>query len=96
MIPKPNIPNAQIAEYAGGIAFDVWRCSDRCCAMISGRIATSMSSSSLSPGPHVGLIALAGMEMNFGRLLGHKAELHTFKGLHPFPPRGARPGRGAV
>ena len=51
--------------------------------MISGRIATSMSSSSLSPASRVGLIALAGMEIELGRLLGHKAELHTFKGLHP-------------
>lgn len=35
------------------------------------------------PGARVGLIGLAGMEIELGRLLGRKAEIHTIKGLHP-------------
>ena len=31
----------------------------------------------------VGLIALAGMEIELSRLLGRKAEIHTVKGLNP-------------
>jgi hypothetical protein len=35
------------------------------------------------PGARVGLIALAGMEIELSRILGQKAELHTVKGLNP-------------
>jgi predicted nucleotidyltransferase len=35
------------------------------------------------PGARVGLITLAGMEIELSRLLGHKTELHTVKGLNP-------------
>ncbi|MEK6776674.1 MAG: nucleotidyltransferase family protein [bacterium] len=35
------------------------------------------------PGARVGLIALAGMEIELSQLLGHKAEMHTAKGLNP-------------
>lgn len=31
----------------------------------------------------VGLIRLAGMEIELSRLLGRKVEIHTVKGLHP-------------
>ncbi len=34
-------------------------------------------------GARVGLITLAGMEIELGRLLGHKVEMHTVKGLNP-------------
>ncbi len=35
------------------------------------------------PRARVGLIALAGMELELGRLLGRKTEIHTVKGLNP-------------
>ena len=35
------------------------------------------------PDARVGLITLAGMEIELSRLLGHKAEIHTVKGLNP-------------
>lgn len=35
------------------------------------------------PDARVGLITLAGMEIELSRLLGHKAEMHTVKGLNP-------------
>ena len=35
------------------------------------------------PGARVGLITLAGMEIEVSRLLGRKAEIHTVKGLNP-------------
>jgi uncharacterized protein len=35
------------------------------------------------PSARIGLIALAGMEIELSRILGHKAEMHTYKGLHP-------------
>jgi hypothetical protein len=34
-------------------------------------------------GARVGLITLAGMEIELTRLLGHTAEMHTVKGLNP-------------
>jgi len=36
------------------------------------------------PGARVGLITLAGIELELGRLLGRKAEIHTVKGLSPY------------
>ena len=36
------------------------------------------------PGARVGLITLAGMEIELSRLLGYKAEMHTVKGLSPY------------
>lgn len=36
-----------------------------------------------APGARVGLISLAGMEIELGRLLGHRVEMHTIKGLNP-------------
>jgi len=35
------------------------------------------------PGARVGLITLAGMEIELSQLLGRKAEMHTIKGLNP-------------
>jgi hypothetical protein len=35
-------------------------------------------------GARVGLITLAGMEIELSRLLGRKAEIHTVKGLNPY------------
>ncbi len=35
------------------------------------------------PGARVGLILLAGMEIELSRLLGRKVEMHTVKGLNP-------------
>jgi len=35
------------------------------------------------PDAHVGLIALAGMEIELSRLLGRPTEIHTAKGLNP-------------
>jgi len=35
------------------------------------------------PDARVGLITLAGIEIELSRLLGHKAEIHTVKGLNP-------------
>jgi len=35
------------------------------------------------PGARVGLITLAGMEIELGRLIGHRVEVHTVKGLNP-------------
>jgi hypothetical protein len=35
------------------------------------------------PDAHVGLITLAGIEIELSRLLGRRAELHTPKGLNP-------------
>ena len=35
------------------------------------------------PGARVGLITLAGMEIDLERLLGRKVEMHTVKGLNP-------------
>ncbi len=35
------------------------------------------------PEARVGLIALAGMELELGRLFGQRAEIHTVKGLNP-------------
>jgi predicted nucleotidyltransferase len=35
------------------------------------------------PGARVGMIALAGMELELGGLLGRKTEIHTVKGLNP-------------
>jgi predicted nucleotidyltransferase len=35
------------------------------------------------PGARVGMITLAGMELELGRLLGRRVEMHTVKGLHP-------------
>ena len=35
------------------------------------------------PGARVGLITLAGMEIELSQLLGRKAEMHTVKGLNP-------------
>jgi len=35
------------------------------------------------PSARVGLITLAGMEIELTRLLGRKAEMHTVKGLNP-------------
>jgi predicted nucleotidyltransferase len=35
------------------------------------------------PRARVGLIALAGMELELSRLLGRKTEMHTVKGLNP-------------
>ena len=34
-------------------------------------------------GARVGLIGLAGMEIELGRLLGRRVEMHTVKGLNP-------------
>ena len=34
-------------------------------------------------GARVGMIALAGMELELGRLLGRKTEIHTVNGLNP-------------
>ena len=36
------------------------------------------------PGARVGLITLAGMEIELSQLLGQKAEIHTVKGLNPY------------
>ena len=36
-----------------------------------------------SPGTRVGLITLAGMEIELSGLLGRKVEMHTRKGLNP-------------
>ena len=35
------------------------------------------------PGTNVGLITLAGMEIELGQMLGYKIEIHTVKGLNP-------------
>ena len=35
------------------------------------------------PGTNVGLITLAGMEIDLGQMLGYKVEIHTVKGLNP-------------
>jgi predicted nucleotidyltransferase len=35
------------------------------------------------PGCGVGMIALAGMEIELSQILGRKAEIHTYKGLNP-------------
>jgi len=35
------------------------------------------------PGAHVGLLALAGLEIELGELFGRRVEIHTAKGLHP-------------
>ncbi len=35
------------------------------------------------PGSRVGLITLAGMEIDLGRMLGRHVEIHTIKGLNP-------------
>jgi len=35
------------------------------------------------PGARVGLITLAGMEIELGRLLGSRVDMHTVKGLNP-------------
>ncbi|MFH0779124.1 MAG: nucleotidyltransferase domain-containing protein [Candidatus Eisenbacteria bacterium] len=35
------------------------------------------------PGARVGLITLAGMEIELSRILGHRVEMHTPKGLNP-------------
>jgi len=35
------------------------------------------------PGARVGLIALAWIEMELSRMLGHRVEMHTVKGLNP-------------
>lgn len=35
------------------------------------------------PGTRVGLIAMAGMEIDLSRILGHRVEIHTVKGLNP-------------
>ena len=42
-----------------------------------------MFSSTEEPGARAGLIALAGMEIEWTRLLGRRAEMHTVKGLPP-------------
>jgi predicted nucleotidyltransferase len=34
-------------------------------------------------GTNVGLITLAGMEIELGQMLGYKVEIHTVKGLNP-------------
>ncbi len=36
------------------------------------------------PGARVGMITLAGMEIELSGLLGHKVEMHTVKGLNPY------------
>ncbi|MFO8057908.1 MAG: nucleotidyltransferase family protein [bacterium] len=36
------------------------------------------------PEARVGLITLAGIEIELGDLIGRKAEIHTVKGLHPY------------
>jgi predicted nucleotidyltransferase len=36
------------------------------------------------PSARVGLITLAGMELELTQLLGRKAEIHTVKGLNPY------------
>ncbi len=36
------------------------------------------------PGARVGMITLAGMELELTQLLGRKAEMHTVKGLSPY------------
>jgi len=36
------------------------------------------------PGARVGLITLAGMEIELGQLSGRKVEMHTGKGLSPY------------
>ncbi len=35
------------------------------------------------PGTRVGLITLAGLEIELGEILGRRTELHTTAGLHP-------------
>jgi predicted nucleotidyltransferase len=35
------------------------------------------------PRANVGLITLAGMEIELGQILGYKVEIHTVKGLNP-------------
>ena len=35
------------------------------------------------PESHVGLITLAGMEIELSDILGHRAEMHTVRGLNP-------------
>ncbi|MFO7866384.1 MAG: nucleotidyltransferase family protein [Candidatus Aminicenantes bacterium] len=35
------------------------------------------------PGAPVGMITLAGMEIELSKILGHKVEMHTLKGLNP-------------
>ncbi|MFW6129528.1 MAG: nucleotidyltransferase family protein [Candidatus Aminicenantaceae bacterium] len=37
----------------------------------------------LEPGAKVGLITLAGLEIELSQILGHKVEMHTVKGLNP-------------
>ena len=37
-----------------------------------------------APDAHVGLISLAGMEIELSDILGKKAEIHTKRGLNPF------------
>ena len=34
-------------------------------------------------GAHIGLITLAGMEIELSQILGHRVEIHTVKGLNP-------------
>lgn len=36
------------------------------------------------PDARVGLITLAGMELELGRLMGRRVEMHTVKGLNPY------------
>ena len=36
------------------------------------------------PDARVGMITLAGMEIELGRIVGRKVELHTIDGLHPY------------
>lgn len=36
------------------------------------------------PEARVGLITLAGMEIELGRLIGRRVEIHTVQGLHPY------------
>ena len=36
------------------------------------------------PSARVGLITLAGMEIELSDLMGRRAEIHTVKGLHPY------------
>ncbi len=83
MRPKINVPKTRLAAFCrqNGI---------RRLAFFGSVLRDDFSPASdvdvlvtFEPGTRVGLITLAGMEIELSRILGRRAEIHTVRGLNP-------------
>lgn len=83
MSVRIEIPKTELAEFC-------WRNRIRRLSLFGSVLRDDFAPDSdvdvlveFEPDAHVGMIRLAGVEIELSELLGRRAEMHTVKGLHP-------------